>query len=256
MNNKQRTPRRGPGVPVEKAKNFKEAIKRLLKELKSFKVFIIISLILACFSAILSISAPNRLSKLTDEISKGLVINTKSLEKVTKEITTNMTNTLPKVLRMNVSPSIMMDQSISLEDKNKLSDALDEINIEDYTNKLGIDKYTLEDIIKSLKQPLRDPRDNFEKPLLKSDILKIEDLKIGMKLQGTVRNVVDFGVFIDIGLKNDGLAHISKLTTNYIKHPMEVVNVGDIVDCYVDDIFSEKNKVALSLLDPTKNIKN
>ncbi len=138
---------------------------------------------------------------------------------------------------------------------SKLSEALDEINIDEYTSKLGIDKYTLEDIIKSLKQPLRDPRDNFEKPLLKSDILKIEDLKVGMKLQGTVRNVVDFGVFIDIGLKNDGLAHISKLTTNYIKHPMEVVSVGDIVDCYVDDIFLDKNKVALSLLDPTKNIK-
>jgi len=139
---------------------------------------------------------------------------------------------------------------------SKLSEALDQINLDEYTSKLGIDKYTLEDIIKSLKQPLRDPRDNFEKPLLKSDILKIEDLKIGMKLQGTVRNVVDFGVFIDIGLKNDGLAHISKLTTNYIKHPMEVVSVGDIVDCYVDDIFLDKNKVSLSLLDPSKNIKN
>jgi len=138
---------------------------------------------------------------------------------------------------------------------SKLINALEEISLEEYTTKLGIDKYTLEDIIKSLKQPLRDPRDNFEKPLLKSDILKIEDLKVGMKLQGTVRNVVDFGVFIDIGLKNDGLAHISKLTTNYIKHPMEVVSVGDIVDCYVDDIFLDKNKVALSLLDPTKNIK-
>ena len=71
-----------------------------------------------------------------------------------------------------------------------------------------------------------------------------------MKLQGTVRNVVDFGVFIDIGLKNDGLAHISKLTKQYIKHPMEVVSVGDIVDCYVDDIFLDKNKVSLSLLEP------
>ena len=89
-----------------------------------------------------------------------------------------------------------------------------------------------------------------EKPLLRSDILHLEDLKVGMKLQGTVRNVVDFGVFIDIGLKNDGLAHISKLTDKYIKHPMEVVNVGDIVDCYVDDIMYEKNKVSLSLIEP------
>ncbi|MBE6152798.1 MAG: RNA-binding transcriptional accessory protein [Firmicutes bacterium] len=152
---------------------------------------------------------------------------------------------------------LLKELNLDIKDigSDKLSDTLDEINIDEYTSKLNIDKYTLEDIIKSLKQPLRDPRDNFEKPLLKSDILKIEDLKIGMKLQGTVRNVVDFGVFIDIGLKNDGLAHISKLTTNYIKHPMEVVSVGDIVDCYVDDIFIDKNKVALSLLDPTKNIK-
>jgi len=157
----------------------------------------------------------------------------------------------------NSTIKLLKELNLDIKDigSDKLSDTLDEINIDEYTSKLNIDKYTLEDIIKSLKQPLRDPRDNFEKPLLKSDILKIEDLKIGMKLQGTVRNVVDFGVFIDIGLKNDGLAHISKLTTNYIKHPMEVVSVGDIVDCYVDDIFIDKNKVALSLLDPTKNIK-
>jgi len=86
------------------------------------------------------------------------------------------------------------------------------------------------------------------KPLLKSDVLHIEDLHIGDKLQGTVRNVVDFGVFIDIGVHNDGLAHISKLTDKYIKHPSEVVSVGDIVDCYVIDINLEKQKVSLSLL--------
>ena len=91
------------------------------------------------------------------------------------------------------------------------------------------------------------------KPLLKSDILHIEDLKNGMKLQGTVRNVVDFGAFIDIGLHNDGLAHISKLTNRYIKHPSDVLSVGDIVDCYVIDINIEKEKVALSLMDPNKN---
>ncbi len=88
-------------------------------------------------------------------------------------------------------------------------------------------------------------------PLLRSDILELDDLKVGMKLQGTVRNVVDFGAFIDIGLHNDGLAHISKLTDKYIKHPSEVVSVGDIVDCYVDDISKEKGKVSLSLLPPT-----
>ena len=123
------------------------------------------------------------------------------------------------------------------------------IDVEEYSKKLNNDIYTLQDIIDSLKKPNRDPRDEMPKPILKSDILHIEDLKIGMKLQGTVRNVVDFGVFIDIGLKNDGLAHISKLTDKYIKHPMEVVNVGDIVDCYVDSINLEKNKVSLSLLE-------
>lgn len=132
----------------------------------------------------------------------------------------------------------------------KLIESLEKIDIKNISKELNIDEYTLNDIVEDLKKPTRDPRDNFVKPLLKSDVLKIEDLKRGMKLQGTVRNVVDFGVFIDIGLKNDGLAHISKLTKQYIKHPMEVVSVGDIVDCYVDDIFLDKNKVSLSLLEP------
>ncbi len=127
-----------------------------------------------------------------------------------------------------------------------------DIDINEYADKLGTDKYTLEDIIKSLKKPNRDPRDDMPKPLLKSDVLHLEDLKIGMQLQGTVRNVTPFGAFIDIGLKNDGLAHISKLTDKFIKHPMEVVNVGDIVDCYVDDIYMDKNKVSLSLIKPKR----
>ena len=84
-------------------------------------------------------------------------------------------------------------------------------------------------------------------PILKSDVLNIDDLSVGMKLQGTVRNVVDFGAFIDIGLHNDGLVHISKITDKYIKHPSEVLSVGDIVDCYVDSINKEKEKVSLRL---------
>ena len=125
---------------------------------------------------------------------------------------------------------------------------LDNINIDDYSKKLDIDIYTLEDIINSLKKPNRDPRDDFDKPILKSDVLHIEDLKKGMELEGTVRNVVDFGAFIDIGIKNDGLVHISKITDRYIKHPSEVLNVGDIVTCYVDEVFLDKGKVALSLI--------
>ena len=142
----------------------------------------------------------------------------------------------------------MLDLSITDLGTDKLIEKLD-IDINDYSKKLNTDIYTLQDIIECLKKPNRDPRDEMPKPILRSDILHIEDLQVGMKLQGTVRNVVDFGVFIDIGLKNDGLAHISKLTNKYIKHPMEVVNVGDIVDCYVDGINLEKNKVSLSLLE-------
>lgn len=132
----------------------------------------------------------------------------------------------------------------------RITEKLDNINVKEWTKELGTDEYTLNDIVKALKTPGRDPRDDFAAPLLKSDILSIDNLKKGMKLQGTVRNVVDFGVFIDIGIKNDGLAHISKLTNRYIKHPLEVVNVGDIVDCYVEDIFLDKKKVALTLIEP------
>ena len=131
-----------------------------------------------------------------------------------------------------------------------LIDKLDKVNIEEYKEKLNTDIYTLEDVLKSLKSPNRDPRDEMPQPLLKSDILELKDLTIGMKLQGTVRNVVDFGAFIDIGLHEDGLVHISKITDKYIKHPNEVLSVGDIVDCYVDDIKLDKQKVSLSLIEP------
>lgn len=133
--------------------------------------------------------------------------------------------------------------------KKELIEKLEAIDLDKMKDELNTDIYTLDDVVKSLKKPNRDPRDEMPQPILKSDILKIEDLNIGMKLQGTVRNVVDFGAFIDIGLHNDGLAHISKLTTKYIKHPSEVLSVGDIVDCYVIDINKEKEKVSLSLLE-------
>lgn len=130
----------------------------------------------------------------------------------------------------------------------ELTKKLDNLDINAYINQYDIDIYTLEDIIKSLKMPGRDFRDNYPQPLLKSDILTIDNLQVGMELEGTVRNVVDFGAFIDIGLKNDGLVHISKITNKYIKHPMEVLNVGDIVTVYVDEIFKDKNKVSLTMI--------
>ncbi len=132
---------------------------------------------------------------------------------------------------------------------DELKNALKDIDIDKKSKELDIDKYTLEDIVKSLISPERDPRDDMPKPILKSDVLHIEDLHIGDKLQGTVRNVVDFGLFIDIGLHNDGLAHISKLSNQFIKHPSDLFSVGDIVDCYVDDIKVETEKVSLSLIE-------
>lgn len=141
--------------------------------------------------------------------------------------------------------------NLSLENINteEFKEKLKNININKMSQELNIDHYTLEDIVTSLLKPNRDPRDEMPKPILKSDILHIEDLKVGMKLQGTVRNVVDFGAFIDIGLHDDGLAHISKMSNRFIKHPSEVVSVGDIIDCYVDEINLEKGRVNLSLIE-------
>lgn len=152
----------------------------------------------------------------------------------------------------NVAISLLESLGMKLADvgSKELADKLNAINLDEYKEKLNTDIYTLEDVVKSLIAPNRDPRDEMPQPLLKSDVLELEDLKVGMKLQGTVRNVVDFGAFIDIGLHEDGLVHISKITDKYIKHPSEVLSVGDIVDCYVDEIKLDKKKVSLSLLDP------
>jgi uncharacterized protein len=133
-----------------------------------------------------------------------------------------------------------------------LKEKLSSIDISKYAKELNIDEYTLKDIIDSLIKPNRDPRDEMPQPILKSDILDISDLKVGMKLEGTVRNVIDFGAFVDIGLHDDGLIHISKMTKKYIKHPSEILNVGDIIECYVFDINMDKHKVSLSLFDPLK----
>ncbi len=150
-----------------------------------------------------------------------------------------------------IALNILEDLNCSKDDigSEKLISKLDDIDIDEYSKKLNTDNYTLEDVIASLKKPNLDPRDEMPQPILKSDILDIKDLTVGMKLQGTVRNVVDFGLFIDIGLHNDGLAHISKLSKEFIKHPSDLFSVGDIVDCYVDDIDLTKEKVSLSLLE-------
>jgi len=115
------------------------------------------------------------------------------------------------------------------------------------SEKLGVGLPTLQDIIKELEKPGRDPRDELPKPILRQDVLKMEDLKKDMVLKGTVRNVVDFGAFVDIGVKTDGLVHISQLSNKYIKHPKEVVQVGDIVEVRVLDIDMERGRISLSM---------
>ena len=151
----------------------------------------------------------------------------------------------------DVALSVLKDLGFTIKDigSSELVESLDKIDVEKDFSKYNTDKYTLEDVISSLKKPNLDPRDSYPQPILKSNVLDIKDLHVGDKLQGTVRNVVDFGLFIDIGLHDDGLAHISKLSNSYIKHPSDLFSVGDIVDCYVDDISLEKNKVSLSLLE-------
>ena len=124
---------------------------------------------------------------------------------------------------------------------------IDGVDKKALAEKIGVGLETLEDIIKDLKQPLRDERESFAKPLLKSDILTIDDLQIGVKLAGTVRNITQFGAFIDIGLKQDAMVHISKISKNYIKNPLDVLSVGQIVDVYVIDVDKQRGRVALAM---------
>ena len=120
-------------------------------------------------------------------------------------------------------------------------------NIKELSTELGIGEMTLEDIIKELEKPGRDPREDMPRPILKSDVLEMKDLKPGMRLKGTVRNVIDFGAFIDIGVHQDGLVHISQMTDRYIKHPLEVVSVGDIVEVEVLSVDEKKGRIALTM---------
>ncbi|MEE3679423.1 Tex family protein [Bacillus safensis] len=132
----------------------------------------------------------------------------------------------------------------------QLKEKIAEVKLDEAAEQLDIGTITLQDIIDQLTRPERDPRDEVPKPLLKTDVLKLEDLKQGMELQGTVRNVVDFGAFVDIGVKQDGLVHISKLSNRFVKHPLDVVSVGDIVTVWVDSVDQAKGRVALSMLKP------
>ncbi|MCG1350707.1 RNA-binding transcriptional accessory protein [Staphylococcus epidermidis] len=134
----------------------------------------------------------------------------------------------------------------------KLKNTLSNVNISTLVSQLNIGEPTLKDIIQLLIAPNRDPRDEFETPILKSDVLSIEDLSKGMKLNGTVRNVVDFGAFVDIGVKQDGLVHISKLSKKFVKNPMDMISVGDIVEVWILDIDENKGKVSLTMVAPNE----
>ena len=138
----------------------------------------------------------------------------------------------------------------NLKDKSKLEELKQEfkkVNVEKMAKELEVGSLTLKDIMDELAKPGRDPREDLPKPILRSDVLKFEDLQQGMELTGTVRNVIDFGAFVDIGVKYDGLVHISEMSENYIRNPSEVVSVGDVVKVKVIGIDQEKHKVSLSM---------
>lgn len=148
-----------------------------------------------------------------------------------------------------------MNLSVADIGTEKAKTALEALNIDSIIEKLGVGKETVQDIIASLIAPGRDLRDELATPLLKKDIVTMEDLKPGMELQGTVRNVVDFGAFVDIGVKQDGLVHISKLGKKFVKNPMDVVAVGDIVTVWVEDVDLTKNRIALTRIAPEGKVK-
>ncbi len=130
------------------------------------------------------------------------------------------------------------------------------LQVRDYkkmAKELGTGEITLRDIVKELEKPARDPRDDMPKPILRSDVLDMKDLKEGMVLKGTVRNVIDFGAFVDIGVHQDGLVHVSEMTERFIKHPLEAVSVGDIVDVRVIGVDMKKRRISLSMKGLNRN---
>ncbi len=148
-----------------------------------------------------------------------------------------------------VTEKLLASLKLDINKKNEdFIHTLENANKEKLSKELNTDMYTIEDIIKELITPGLDPRDALDDVMLKSDVLTIDDLSIGMELTGTVRNVVSFGAFVDIGLHNDGLIHISKLSKEYVSNPLDVIHVGDIITCHVDKIDKEKEKVNLTLI--------
>ena len=144
---------------------------------------------------------------------------------------------------------LLKNLNYSVNDIGSVNLKLDNIDIEAISKELDIGQETLKDIIRELKKPGRDPREDMPKPILRKNVLSIDDLEIGMVMQGTVRNIVDFGAFVDIGVHQDGLVHISQLVEDrFVKHPLDIVSVGDIVDVKVLDVDSKRNRINLSMI--------
>lgn len=142
----------------------------------------------------------------------------------------------------------LLDCELNDIGSEKLREKVKTVDKKELAKELEIGEPTLLDIIGALGRPERDPRDDFPQPLLKQNVLSLEDLKPGMEMQGTVRNVVDFGVFVDIGVKQDGLVHISKMSNSFVKHPMDIASVGDVVTVWVEQIDANKGRIALSMI--------
>ena len=200
----------------------------------------------------------NGMFKNRDEISKIKGIGPKTLEQCIGFLRIPDGN--EKLDMTSIHPE---SYSSALKILEKLGFSKDDIGSDELMNKISglnrekffkefseIGEYTFNDILDSLEAPLRDPRDSFDQPILRSDVLKIEDLKPGMELQGTVRNVVDFGAFIDCGVKEDGLVHLSKMSKTFIKRPFDLVSVGDIVKVWVVSVDLTKNRIELTMISP------
>lgn len=149
-----------------------------------------------------------------------------------------------------VAHAILKELGLDLKDlgNSNFNDTLSKANAHSLSEKIGSDEYTIKDILEELKHPGKDIREEVNAPVFRSDVLDIKDLKPGMALTGTVRNVTSFGAFVDIGLHDDGFVHISKMSKNYVKSPSDVVSAGDVVECYVIEVLANKNKVSLSLV--------
>ena len=196
----------------------------------------------------------NSMIKSREELLSKKILTSKVYEQAIGFLRVNGSNILDSTSIHPESYNIVLNllKELNLDINNigskEVNDVLSKINIDEMIQKLKTDKFTLQDIILELKKPKRDPRDEMKKPILKHDILEIDDLKIGELIQGTVRNVTPFGVFVDIGLHDDGLIHISKLANSYVKDPNDIVSVGDIIDVYVDNVDLNKKRVNLSLI--------